>query len=320
MSRSRFPRASAVWTALFVTLLWSSSWILIRWGLDDEGLRPLGFAGLRYGLAAIVLLAVLLGRAGGRAELRALDGRTLLRIVALGLVFYAATQGAQFVAIANQPAATSSLVLSMTPLLVVALSGRSLGERPVGRQLAGAVLVAAGAWCYFSGALGATAVGMAAAVVSLIANAVAAILGRHVNREARVSPLAVTSIGMLTGAALLLPVGLATEGIPTVSVPGWLLVVWLAVVNTALAFTLWSRSQRHLTAVESAGINNTMLVQIGALAWLFLGERPGAAGWLGMVLVTIGVFLTRAAHPVAGRETAEPGLRHRPVNSRRWRP
>jgi drug/metabolite transporter (DMT)-like permease len=296
MPRPVFPRA-AVWVALFVTVLWSSSWILIRRGLDDEGLRPLGFAGLRYGLAAVVLLAVLLGRPGGRAELRSLDRRTLVRIVTLGLVFYAATQGAQFVAIANQPAATSSLVLSMTPLLVATLSARSLGERPVGRQVAGAALVAAGAWAYFSGDLGATAVGMAAAVVSLVANAVAALLGRHVNRAATVSPLAVTSIGMLAGAALLLPIGLATEGRPAMSGPGWVLVGWLALVNTALAFTLWTRSQRHLTAIESAGINNTMLVQIGALAWLFLGERPGVAGWAGMALVTIGVFLTRAARP-----------------------
>ena len=40
--------------ALLVTVLWSSSWVLIRWGLDDEGLSPLMFAALRYGLAAVV--------------------------------------------------------------------------------------------------------------------------------------------------------------------------------------------------------------------------------------------------------------------------
>ncbi|HLU30945.1 MAG TPA: hypothetical protein VK088_04245, partial [Acidimicrobiia bacterium] len=45
----------AVALALLVTVLWSSSWILVRWGLDDHGLRPLGFAGLRYGAAALVL-------------------------------------------------------------------------------------------------------------------------------------------------------------------------------------------------------------------------------------------------------------------------
>ncbi len=40
--------------AILVTVLWSSSWVLIRIGLDDESLPPLTFAGLRYGLAALV--------------------------------------------------------------------------------------------------------------------------------------------------------------------------------------------------------------------------------------------------------------------------
>ena len=31
----------AVLIALFVTFLWSSSWVLIRWGLDQEALEPI---------------------------------------------------------------------------------------------------------------------------------------------------------------------------------------------------------------------------------------------------------------------------------------
>ncbi len=64
-------------------------------------------------------------------------------------------------------------------------------------------------------------------------------------------------------------------------------------MNTALAFTLWNRSLRRLSAVESASINNTMLVQIALLAWVFLGEAPGFAGMLGIVVVSIGVFLAQ---------------------------
>ena len=42
---------------------------------------------------------------------------------------------------------------------------------------------------------------------------------------------------------------------------------------TAFAFTLWNLSLQRLSAVESASVNNTMLVQIALLAWLLLGER-----------------------------------------------
>ena len=79
------------------------------------------------------------------------------------------------------------------------------------------------------------------------------------------------------------------------SVRGWLIIVWLAVVNTALAFTLWNLSLRRLSALASAGINNTMLIQIALLAWVFLGEAPGAFGLVGIALVSAGVFLTQAA-------------------------
>ena len=78
------------------------------------------------------------------------------------------------------------------------------------------------------------------------------------------------------------------------SVRGWLIIVWLAVVSTALAFTLWNLSLRRLSALASAGINNTMLIQIALLAWVFLGEAPGAFGLVGIALVSAGVFLTQA--------------------------
>ena len=87
--------------------------------------------------------------------------------------------------------------------------------------------------------------------------------------------------------------GLAFEGWPTVTGRAWLIIGWLAVVNTALAFTLWNISLRQLSAVESAGINNTMLLQIALLAWWLLGESPGPAGFVGIVLVSVGVLLTQ---------------------------
>jgi drug/metabolite transporter (DMT)-like permease len=110
------------------------------------------------------------------------------------------------------------------------------------------------------------------------------------------------------GAGVLVFVGIGSEGIPEISTRGWLLIAWLAVVNTAFAFTLWNHTLRRLSAVESASINNTMLVQIALLAWLFLGEAPGIIGVAGIVLVSVGVFLTqdrgRAALNAAANQEA----------------
>ena len=285
---------AAVGIALLVTVLWSSSWILIRWGLDDEGLEPITFAALRYGLAAAIVVGwfLLRGRAQ-RPPLTPMSRPALYRILLLGLVMYALTQGAQFVAIDNQPAATTSLVLSMTPLLVAGFAVGSLGEIPTRPQVLGAVMVIAGAWLYFSGDLGATTVGMIAALVGLGANVAASLLGRHVNREDRTSPLLVTALSMSVGAVALAGAGLALEGLPAVSLRAWLIIGWLAVVNTAVAFTLWNLSLKRLSAVESAGINNTMIIQIAILAWVFLDEPLGAVEVVGILLVSVGVFFTQ---------------------------
>lgn len=288
----RSAHRRALVAAVIVTVLWSSSWVLIRFGLDDESLSPLTFAGLRYGCAAAVLWAVVLATPA-RSHLVSLSRRDLLGLAALGVGFYAVTQGAQFVAIDNQPAATTSLVLSLTPLAVAALGSRAIAERSSGRQVVGAALVAVGAWAYFSGDLGATEVGMIAALVALGANAASSLAGRSVNRGTSHPAVVVTTISMSVGAIILVVVGIGVEGLPTLTPAGVAIVAWLAVVNTALAFTMWNYSLRRLSAVESAGINNLMLIQIAVLAWIFLGEAPGAIGLAGIAIVSAGIYLTQ---------------------------
>ncbi len=105
----------AIATALFVTVLWSSSWILVRVGLDDEDLSPLTFAGLRYTLAALVLLGWSTSRPAHRTQIQQLTRARWTSLAMLGVVYFTVTQGAQFVAIDAQPAATSSLMLAPPP-------------------------------------------------------------------------------------------------------------------------------------------------------------------------------------------------------------
>jgi drug/metabolite transporter (DMT)-like permease len=308
---TRHDHRTALVLALLVTVLWSSSWVIIRFGLDDEGLRPITFAGLRYALAGLVLLAVTVARPRARRALAGITRRDLGVLAALGLVFIAVAQGGQFVAIANQPTATTSLVIALTPLLVVAASGRSLGEWASPRQVAGAVLVAVGAALYFSGALGATLVGMVAAVLALLGNTFGSVIGRGVHRSGVRSPLVTTGVSMTIGAAVLLGAGVTVEGLPAITGRAALFIGWLAVVNGSLAFWMWNHSLRHLTATESAVINNTMLVQIAALGWVFLAETPSAVQVVGILAVTTGIIgsqvgLVRRRRPPAVSPSAPP--------------
>jgi drug/metabolite transporter (DMT)-like permease len=304
-SHAAADRRRALAAALAVTVLWSSSWVIIRVGLRHDRLPPLIFAGLRYVTAAAALWAAVAVNRAARGQVAALTRRSAGHLAVLGLVFYALTQGAQFVAIDSQPVATSSLFLTLTPLLVGLTSGRLLSERPGRAQAAAAVLVPAGAAAYFTGTLGATPAGLASCAVALAANAGASLLGRGINRDAATAPLVTTTVSMTIGAVVLLAAGVGAEGWPALSAQAVAIIAWLAIINTAVAFTLWNFSLRHLTAGQSSVVNNAMMPQIGLLGWVFLGQAPGPWQWAGMVLVSAGV--------VIGQHRSRPGARG-------WRP
>jgi drug/metabolite transporter (DMT)-like permease len=137
------------------------------------------------------------------------------------------------------------------------------------------------------------AVGLIVAVVGVLANALSAVLGRYVNRDGSVDPMTITLVSMGVGALVLLAAGLLLQGLPRLSAASWAIILWLAVVNSAFAFTLWNRTLRTLSAMESSIINNTMLFQIALLAWAFLGEGLAWQEILGMLLAALGTLVVQ---------------------------
>jgi drug/metabolite transporter (DMT)-like permease len=290
--KSRFPHLFAALQALFVTFLWSTSWVLIKVGLED--IPALTFAGLRYSLAFLCLLPFAL-RPARLSPLRSLSGQGWVRLVVLGLLFYAVTQGAQFLGLAYLPSVTVSLLLNFTTIAVALLGIFLLAERPTALQWSGVLLNIVGIVIYFYPVSlpASQAVGLVVVAVGVLANAGSSILGRRVNREGDIPPLTVTIVSMGFGAMLLLVTGALTQGFPPLSPTHWAIVGWLAVVNTAFAFTLWNHTLRTLPAMESSIINNTMLIQIAVLAWLFLGEQLTLKAVAGMVLAALGALIVQ---------------------------
>jgi drug/metabolite transporter (DMT)-like permease len=292
MSTNHTSRKIAVMQALLVTFLWSTSWVLIKIGLEE--MPALSFAGLRYSLAFAILLPFTL-RGEGIASIRKLKPARWLQLLALGVVFYGITQGAQFMALVYLPAVTVSLMLNFTPIIAAMLGVALLSERPEPWQWLGIILTVGGAVVYFSpGKPEVThVVGLTIAAIGLLANATSSVMGRHINRTRMLSPMTVTVISMGFGSFLLLVSAVVSEGLPRLSLENWAIIVVLAVVNTAFAFTLWNHTLRTLSAAESSAINNTMLIQIAVLAWLFLGESLTATEIAGLVVTAVGVLIVQ---------------------------
>ncbi len=103
-------------------------------------------------------------------------------------------------------------------------------------------------------------------------------------------PEAVMGGAFGAGGLLLTPVLVATAG-PWLLTPGGLaLVVYLAVVPTALAYVLFARGLRELTAGETATLTLAEPLTAAALGAVVLGERPGAVAIAGAGLVLAGLL------------------------------
>lgn len=292
MKNSPVPNLKAVLLALLVTFLWSTSFIIIKWGLAD--IPPLTYAGLRYFIAFLALLPFALKKKN-LERMRSLTKGELKKLFLLGILFYSLTQGTQFVGLSLLPAVTVSLLLNFTPVIVAVMAVFMISEIPTGSQRLGILLFVVGIVTYFYPVelAGSELLGLAVMFAGVIANALSAVLGRDINRDGKISPIIVTVISMGVGSVILLAAGIIFQGLPPLSFINIIYLLWLAVINTAFAFTLWNLTLRSLTAIESSIINGTMLIQIAVLAWFFLGESISAREFAGMLIAGSGAVLVQ---------------------------
>jgi len=289
--------SKAVARAVFVTFLWSTSWVLIRFGL--QSIPPLTFAALRYGMATLVLWLFIALRGRGSATL-SLPARHWPKLILLGILYYTVTQASQFIALSHLRATTLSLLLSFSTVITAIIARISIHERMLVRQWAGVVLYVGATIVFLLPNIEGqwSLVGYAAAGVGVLANAAAGVLGRSINRTKQLSSLTVTVISMSVGSAVLIVAAAITDGVPSLGVREWGILLWLSVINTAFAFVMWNQAHQELQAVQSSVINSTMLYQISLLAFIFLGERLLPLQWLMIAvggLATLTVQLASAA-------------------------
>lgn len=289
-------RISAILIALFVVFLWATSWVLIKIGLQD--IPALTFAGLRYTLAFIFLLPVVFFTKR-KFSIRSISRRSWLRLIPLGFLLYAVTQGASFIALSYLPAVTVNLLWSFSSMTVALFGILFLDERPTSFQWLGVAVAIFGAMIYFypMSLPKSYKTGLVASAIGILANAGAVNIGRDINRSGELHPLLVTFISMGIGSIVLLTTGVFVQGLPNIGLKGWIIIAWLALVNTAIAFTLWNYTLRTLSATESSVINGTMLIWVPILAVIFLDERITAKEIMGLIAAGVGTLIVQLQYP-----------------------
>ncbi len=101
----------------------------------------------------------------------------------------------------------------------------------------------------------------------------------------RYHPLQVNTIAFATGALLLLGSTVATKLVLTYPLWGWLLLLYLGCVPTALAYGLFQAGMRSLSATVVSIVTLCEPLTAAVLAWLLFHEDLGVLGIVGAVLL-----------------------------------
>lgn len=296
------------------SVLWGTGGLAVQLIREHDPLSPVTISAWRMAIAAVVLLAALLAlrRVG---ELLALARARPRQLVVVG-VGTAAYQGLYFVSVTQVGVAVSTVVsLGLAPVLLTAAEAARDRRHPGTRR----ILVVAGALAglvLVSVAAGGTEtgprpwLGVLLAVGSGSTYAATTALGRPLSQ--RTDPLALTTVATTAGALALVPAALVAGGSLTTGDPvaiGGL--GYLGVMTMALAYGLLYAGLR--TTSSTAAVIASLLEPVTAaiVAALFLDERVGVLGALGIVLVLTAVA-GAGREPVAEAGPAGPGIRTSP--------
>jgi drug/metabolite transporter (DMT)-like permease len=277
--------------ALLVTFLWSTSYLLIEIGLEE--INPLTFAAYRYTIASAVLILPLFY--WYRTHEIKLELKHILVFLVLGFTGYYMAQGLQFLGLYYLQPVTVTFILNLTPVFVLILSALFLKEKPSYIQLMGIVLTLCGILVFFYDSLlvGEEVIGILVTLISGIGWAAYMIVSRYYLRENKENVIVLTTCSMALGSLMLLVTTVLTKNITMVSFNGWIIILWLSIVNTALAFIFWNHALKTLKAYEQSILQNTMLIQITLLAYIFFQEPLMLREILGIIMVFIGVLIVQ---------------------------
>ncbi len=283
----------AIIEGLLVTIIWASSFVFVKMALAYMG--PLTIAGLRYFIGFLVLLPFLAPRLRG---LRGLPPRLWVRLLAIGITAYTIANGAAYLSLRYLPAVTLSFMMNLGPLLVLFAGVVWLREIPTRLQAVGVTVTLAGTALFFSPGLSSgEPLGLAIAAVGMISFVTFGILARGLAKDGDIDTLSRTAIPLAIGGGFLLLIALPLEGVPAMTLNGWAIILFLAFVNTALAYVLYHHTVQVLTALEMNVLLNLCPLGAGLLAWFLLGETLTAVQILGLLVVVFGVTLVQQMRP-----------------------
>ncbi|HOM95606.1 MAG: DMT family transporter [Candidatus Methanofastidiosa archaeon] len=274
-----------------LVLIWSGSWIAIKWGLTE--IPPYSLAFFRFFVACPVIIAITY-YLEGKNSLK-ISKEEIIPFSILGLLGVTLVQGIQVYALNFTSAINSSILINFNVPFIAILALIFLKE-PLSKKTAFGIFIS------FIGAIvivinGSISgfqkinIGDILIVFTALFWSIYSIVGKKIMEEK--TPLSMTSFTFLFGTIFLFPIAFFESkfsfigNITKLSIGS---ILYLSLLCSVFAYISWNRSMKSEKASNVAMFLYFVPVVTAIFAWLLLGEVITIFTIIGGALVILGVY------------------------------
>ena len=278
-----------------ICIIWGTTYTAIKFAVRD--FPPFMMVGMRQTTAGLILL----GLAWVSRKTEVPDRKYVLRQALTGLATITGgngfiTWGMQYV-----PSGLASIIGSLTPVMVVLFSlALQNKERVNTRIISGVLLGFGGLGLIFSDGWKdflkpEYSWGIIGCFASCCTWSLGTVLAKRWN-SADVSPLMNAGLQILAGGlgGFVLSILFDTHYDVRHTPEGWASMVYLVLIGSALAFTLYMYALKHLSAAVSSLYTYINPVVAILLGWAVLGESLTPGALVGMAVTIVGVWMVNS--------------------------
>jgi drug/metabolite transporter (DMT)-like permease len=267
---------------LLVCVFWGTTFILSKILLAEISL--LYYLALRLGIATILMWFIAI------RYRRQLDRPTFLAGVILG-IFLFLSYLFQMWGIQYTSASNAGFITGINVILVPVFSAILFKERPKIMTLIGIVLATWGLYFLSGGNFAALNKGDLLVLVCALAAAFHIIFTGHFAPRHNIYLLMAVQLSTIAILNLIL-FSFSNEKIVPLRPGALLILIYLAIFGSIVTFLLQTSMQRFTTATRTALIFTTEPLFAALFAFLIAGEQMNALGWLGGLLILLGMIVS----------------------------
>ncbi len=274
---------------LLICLLWGSTWLAIRIGLDY--MTPIFSSAARFIVASFIIYCIMKFK-GVKLQT---DRNSIYMYIILSLFSFAVPFGLVYWAEQFVSSGLASIIFASLPFFVIVFTYFSFKQESiVPAQVAGVVLGFLGIVVIFSEnlhlSLSTNMLGLLALLISAMIQAGIAVIvkkwGKHLN------PLSMNFLPLISAGIIMLVVSFATEDLSRIHLTSKavLSVLYLASFGTVASFTTyyWLMKRINIVILSLSSFITPIIAVI--LGWMILDEKLSLQTLIGSILVLVGIL------------------------------